>query len=266
MPLFPSSRLRRNRSSSLRVLLLLFLVGLSSCHRQKAILNEPVDQVYQMALQRIQKKKYYSARSLLQSLQSRIPQEDRELLPLVQLKLADAFYLEGGVLNLGESLSAYRSFLTYYPQGEEAAYAQFQVGMSLYGQVLAPDRDQDLTHKAIAEFEKVERLYPGTPYVEKARDQILSCREKLAAHEFVIGYFYYRRKDYMGAADRFRVILDKYPHFDRIEETLLLLGNSLVATSNPDEARLYFVRLVQEYPDGRFTREAHARLKEMGKG
>jgi outer membrane protein assembly factor BamD len=248
------------------VLALVLLVYLTSCHRQKEMLNEPVDQIYQLALHRIQKKKYYSARSLLQNLQARIPQEDRELLPLVQLKLADAFYLEGGILNLGEALSAYRNFLTYYPQRAEAAYAQFQVGMSLYGQVLAPDRDQELTHKAIAEFEKVERLYPGTPYVEKAREQILSCRERLAAHEFLIGFFYYRRKDFLGAADRFRVILDKYPHFDRTEETLFLLGDSLVATANPDEARLYFVRLVQEYPDGKFTREAHARLKELGKG
>ncbi|PYQ13794.1 MAG: hypothetical protein DMH00_03720 [Acidobacteria bacterium] len=250
----------------LLVLLLIPLFGLASCHRHQAVLTQPVDQVYKLALKRMQKKKYYSARSLLQSLQARIPQDDRDLLPLVQLKLADAAYLDGGILNLGEALTGYRSFLTYYPQREEAAYAQFQVGMSLYGQVLAPDRDQDLTTKAIAEFEKVERLYPDSPYVSQARDQILACREKLAAHEFLIGYFYYRRKNYLGSASRFREILDKYPHYTRTEETLFLLGSCLVATSNRDEARLYFSRLEQEYPGGRFTKKAQTLLKNLEEG
>ena len=255
----------RRRLRSL-ILLALPLLASVSCHRENPLLAEPVDQLYQASLHKMQKKKYYAARSLLQTLQARIPQEDRELLPLVQLKLADAYYLDGGALNLGEALSAYRNFLTYYPQREEAAYAQLHVGMSLFGQVLAPDRDQELTYKAIAEFEKVERLYPESPYVARARDQILACREKLASHEFLIGKFYYRRRQYLGAADRFRVILDKYPQYRRTEETLFLLGSCLVATSNPDEARLYFARLVDDYPDGKLTREAQARLKDLGKG
>ena len=237
-----------------------------ACHRKNPALTQPVDQLYQTAMQKMQKKKYYAARSLFQTLQARIPQEDRELLPLVQIKLADAFYLSGGFLNLGEALSAYRNFLTYYPQRDEAAYAQYQVGMSLFGQVLARDRDQDLTYKAITEFEKVERLYPSSPYVAQAQSQIVKCREKLAAHNFVIGGFYYKRKNYLGAADRYRVILDKFPQFSRTEETLFLLGNCLVHTLNPDEARLYFVRLVQEYPNGKHAREAQARLKEIAKG
>jgi outer membrane protein assembly factor BamD len=251
----------------LPVLLVGLLLGLVACHRQaKNPAAEPVDQVYKQALEKIAKKHYYSARSLLQSLQTRIPQDDRELLPLVQLKLADAFYLDGGILNLGEALNAYRNFLTYFSQRDEAAYAQFQVGQCYLGQVLAPDRDQALTYKAIDEYSKLERLYPNSSYVGVAREQILVCHEKLAAHEFVIGYFYYRRKAYLAAADRFRVVLDKFPQYSGTEETLLLLGNSLLATANPDEARLYFERLVHEFPDGRFTREARNRLKEQGKG
>jgi outer membrane protein assembly factor BamD len=247
-------------------LFLLLAVSVASCHKKNPALTEPIDQLYQSALQKMQKKKYFAARSLFQTLQARIPQEDRELLPLVQLKLADSYFLGGGVLNLGEALTAYRNFLTYYPQREEAAYAQYQVGMSLFGQVLAPDRDQELTFKAIAEFEKVERLYPDSPYVGKAQSQVLQCRENLASHNLIVGNFYYRRKNFLGAADRYRVILEKYPQYSRTEETLFLLGNCLVATLNPDEARLYYVRLIQEYPKGKYFRDAQARLKEIEKG
>jgi outer membrane protein assembly factor BamD len=245
-------------------LLLLFALG---CHRQNKVKPiEPVEQVYKQALEKMGKKRYFAARSLLQSLLTRIPQDDRTLLPLVQIRLGDAFYLDGGILNLGEALGSYRNFLTYYPQREEAAYAQYQVGMCYFGQVLAPDRDQDLTFKAIAEFEKVERLYPDSPYVEQAGKRILECRQRLAAHEFGIGRYYYKRKRYLAAADRFRVILDLYPHFSRTEEVIYLLGCSLFATSNPDEGRLYFDKLFQEFPDGKFTRPAKALLKKQGKG
>ena len=246
------------------VLLLIFALG---CHRQNKVKPiEPVDQVYKQALQKIGKKHYFAARSLLQSLLTRIPQDDRALLPLVQIRLGDAFYLDGGILNLGEALGTYRNFLTYYPQREEAAYAQYQVGMCYFGQVLAPDRDQDLTFKAIIEFEKVERLYPDSTYVEQAGARILECRQRLAAHEFGIGRYYYKRKRYLAAADRFRVILDKYPHFSETDEVIYLLGCSLFATSNPDEGRLYFDRLFQEYPDGKLTRSAKRLLKKQGKG
>jgi outer membrane protein assembly factor BamD len=245
----------------------LILLASLACHRQgKNKVIQPVDKVYLEGLQKMKKKRYYAARSLFQSVLTRIPQDDRELLPLVQLKLADAFYLDGGSLNLGEALGSYRNFLTYYPQRDEAAYAQFQLGMCYFGQVLAPDRDQELTYKAISEFEKIERLYPSSPYVEKARIQILLCRDRLAAHEFIIGRFYYKRKQYVAAADRLRVVLDRFPYYSRTEETLYLLGSCLMKTDNPDEARLYFERLVHDFPEGKFTPMARKALQEQGKG
>ena len=162
-------------------------------------------------------------------------------------------------------LFVHRQFTIAHPQ-LEAAYAQFQLGMCYFWQVLAPDRDQDLTYQAITEFEKVERLYPDSPYVEKARKQLLLCRDRLAAHEFLIGQFYYKRKRYLAAADRFRVVLDRFPAYSGTEETLYLLGSCLMNTANPDEARLYLERLVQEFPQGKFHAEARKLLKEHRKG
>lgn len=255
-------------SWSLAVVGLAFLsLTAPACHRQsKAAPTQPVEHVYQLALQKMQKKRYYPARSLLQSLLTRIPQDDRQLLPMVQLRLGDAYFRDGGILNLGEALGHYRNFLTYYPQHDEAAYAQYQTGLCYFGQVLAPDRDQELTYKAIAEFEKVERLYPDSPLVDQARARILGCRERLAAHEFFIGAYYYKRKHYLAAADRFRVILDKYPHYSQTEQVLYRLGASLFATANRDEARLYFDRLMHDYPTGKFTRQARDLLREQGEG
>jgi outer membrane protein assembly factor BamD len=211
--------------------------------------------VYEEALKKIKKKRYYAARDLLLTLQTRVPQDDRDLMPKVQLTLADSYYLDGGILNLSEALGAYRTFLTYYPQRAEAAYAQYQVGMCYFGQVLAPDRDQELTFRAMIEFEKVERLYPDSPHVNQAQARLKDCQERLAAHEFTIGQFYYKRKFFLAATNRFRLILDQYPSFDRIDETLYLLAASLYRIDNAAEGRLHVVRLLQEFPGSKFARK-----------
>ena len=102
--------------------------------------------------------------------------------------------------------------------------------------------------------------------MEKGRTQILLCRDRLAAHEYLVGRFYYQRKFYVAAADRFRVVLDRFPYYSRTEETLYLLGTCLMRTENPDEARLYFERLMHEYPQGKHTTEVRKILQEQAKG
>jgi hypothetical protein len=39
-----------------------------------------------------------------------------------------------------------------------------------------------------------------------------------------------------------------------------------MSTENPDEARLYFERLVNEYPQGKYTTGVRKILREQGKG
>src|SRR5690349_21632569 len=72
--------------------------------------NLPPLQVYELAEAKIAKKRYYTARTILQELLPRIPPEDRDLLPRVHLALAEAFFKDGGLANYGEALNAYRNF------------------------------------------------------------------------------------------------------------------------------------------------------------
>src|SRR4029450_9788165 len=101
-------------------------------------------------------------------------------LPKVQLAIADAFYQDGGMVNFGEALNSYRNFLTYFPQHECADYVQYMIGMSMFKQVLAPDRDQSMTVKAIDELRKVETLHPKSRYASLARQAIDQCNNRLA--------------------------------------------------------------------------------------
>jgi len=241
------------------VLVLAVLVpGASGCaaknKKQKLLL--PPQQVYEMALQKIAKKRYYTARTMLQEVVPRIPPDDREILPKIQLAIADAFFKDRGQLNFGEALNQYRTFLTYYPNHESADRAQFMVGMSLFEQALSPDRDQALTRQAIQEFQKVETVYPTSPYVAQAKQRIVDCYDRLAEHERLVGRFYQKRKKFNAAIDRYRAILDQYPRYTRTGQVLFDLGTCLLKVGNRPEAEEFFTRLFQDRPNSPLARRA----------
>jgi outer membrane protein assembly factor BamD len=209
----------------------------------------PPEEVYQKAMRKIEKKKYYSARTMLQNLLPRIPPEDRDLLPKVQLAIADAYFKDRGLLNYGEALNGYRNFLTYFPDHDQADHARFMVGMSLFEQVLAPDRDQALTLRAIDEFRKLEAAHPDSPYVARARRKIEECYDLLAEHERLVARFYQRRKAWSAAIDRYRSVLVQYPRYSNTHKVLFDLGVCLIATGKRTEAEAFFDRLARETPD-----------------
>ncbi len=251
--------MRAVRGPLARSVALLILAGVAlgapacAAKRREQKASLPPEHVYQMAMAKMEKKRYYTARGLLQEIVPRIPPEDRDLLPKVQLAIADSYYRDGGQLNYGEALNGYRNFLTYFPEHPSADRAQFMVGMSLFGQVLAPDRDQALTLKAIEEFRKVETVWPESPFVQQARRQVELCQDRLAEHERLIGWFYQRRKAWPAAIDRYRVILDKYPRYAKTSRVLYDLGRCLLAAGKRAEAEETLTRLLHDDPQGPLT-------------
>src|SRR5262249_1012660 len=197
-----------------------------------------------------------AARTMLQELLPRIPPEDRDLLPRVHLALAEAFFKDGGLSNYGEALNAYRNFLTYFPQHEKAAYAQLMVGVSMFRQVLAPDRDQAMTLKAIDELKKVELVYPRSPYVDEARKTIVQCYDRLAEKERLVGRFYQGKKVRPAAVERYRVVPDKYPQYSSMNRLLPDMGRCLLALNRRDEAGDLFTRLAALDRDGKMSQQA----------
>ena len=230
---------------------------------RKAEPAPPPDQVYRMAMEKMEKKRYYAARTLLQGLLPRVPPDDRELLPKIQMGIADSFFKERGQLNYGEALNSYRTFLTYYPNHEEADRAQFMVGMSLFQQALSPDRDQALTYQAIGEFQKVATVYPASSFTAEASRKIVACHDRLAEHERLVGRFYQKRKRYNAAIDRYRTILDQYPHYSQTGQVLFDLGRCLLLVGNRPEAEEFFSRLFQDEPAGKPTARARELLAEF---
>lgn len=220
------------------------------------------EQIYEIGVKQLSHKRWKKARKAFQGALGRITTTP-EIIAKVHLGLADAYFYDGGVINLAEALSRYTNFLTFYPNHEKADYAQYQLALCYLEQTLSPDRDQTQTEKALSEFLKVPNFYPNSEYVGPAMEKADVAREKLAEADFRIGRQYYKSGAWEGAVARFNTVLQNYPLYSRIDRLYLLLGDSLIQMKRIDEGRLYLQKLVAEYPKSKYSWDAEDILEDM---
>src|ERR1700722_17860710 len=119
-----------------------------------------------------------------------------------------------------ESINAAKRYITLHPGSADAAYAQYLIGASYFDQIPDVSRDQQRTERAIAALEEVTRKFPATEYAESARKKIEVGRDQLAAKEMDIGRWYLKQKDFIGAINRFKVVVTQYQRTRHVEEAL----------------------------------------------
>jgi len=220
-------------------------------------------QLYDQAMRELERHDLRRAKSILENVRY-VGDEDRALEPLVRLALADATFYQDYTIAYIDARSLYLDFVTFFGTHPRAPYAMYQAAMASLAQVNHPSKDQTQTVQAIQDLREVIRRYPTSPYAAAARTMVVRAEERLAEHEFLVGRFYMKRNAPVAAADRFRELLDEYPHYAEKDKVYLHLGQVLLALDNEDEARIWLDKLVRDYPRGSWTDEAIKELRAAG--
>jgi tetratricopeptide (TPR) repeat protein len=85
--------------------------------------------------------------------------------------------------------------------------------------------------------------------------------ERLAAHEFYVGSFYFKKKNYKGALVRFREVVGKYPNTELLDKALYFIGLSYDKLGEGELAADVYKTLVENYPDSPFASGAKKKIK-----
>ena len=247
--------------------LVLFAAAATGCAKKKNL--APIGFAsatvqYQQGMEQLQRGKLTQARTTLQQVSYTAEDDRPEIEPLVRIGLADATFYQRGALSLIDARNLYLDFVTLFADHRKAPYAQFQAGICSLNQVAAPSKDQTETRRAVAGLRDVERRFPGSNYADAAQRMRKVAEANLAEHEFMVGRFYLKRKKYLAAADRFRGVLEDYPHYVEIDKVYLYLGQALLRSNNDSEARVYLDKLVTDYPNGPYADQARKALTEAG--
>ena len=100
----------------------------------------------------------------------------------------------------------------------------------------------------------------------QVRQRLRDGRDRLSEHDFIVGRFYYRLKNYPGAIARFRQILDDDPAYTRRDQVYFHLAESLAGSNEVTEAIPYFARILEEFEASEYADDATARIAELEAG
>jgi outer membrane protein assembly factor BamD len=209
------------RAAALAALAISAAVALSGCSNTKALwarmwgssVPGPGDAAIEAdadlalrAQERLDSSDYAGAATLFQQLKDQYPQSRYAM--LAELRLGDAYYLNGKYI---EAYGAYDSFTDRHPMNDAVPYALYQKGMCWFQRMNGIDRDQSPTIQAINDFAYLVEVYPDSRYATMAHARVAEAMNSLAGHEFYVGEYYFKRKDYAAAMRRFRGLVRAYP-------------------------------------------------------
>lgn len=225
------------------------------------LLSLSKDQVFQRAEEQFEKKRWQKARTYYQHVYETYPNDPLGRRSL--LRIADTFFRQGDAVNLVEAQYKYRDFLNRYPTSEQADYASLQIAMSAFKQMERPDRDQQKTREAVEKFDDMLRAYPRSALKAEAEARRQEALDRLAKHEHIIARFYIRRGSWNAAQARLNFIMEKYPNYSDKVAVFYDLGESLAGLGRSGEARLYYERVLTEFPQSEYAERAKRRLDNM---
>ncbi|MCX6566370.1 MAG: outer membrane protein assembly factor BamD [Candidatus Aminicenantes bacterium] len=179
------------------------------------------------------------------------------------LAIAETYFQQKDEGSLILAAAQYRSFLGLYPTSPSAPLAQYRIGLCSYNKMLKPGRDQTKTTEALAEFKKTISMFPLTEEAKMAREKIRDCENRLAEQLFMIGEHYYKTKAFNPAVSRLNEILVNYPLFPEMDKVYFTLADSHFQAGKFDDAGPYFIKVVTDYPNGKYASKAQKRLKEI---
>lgn len=251
-------------------LLLAALLVAAACHRGPKIYRPVVDpellqlskeQLFEKGENNYGRKKWQRARTYFSHLYESFPNDPLGRRSL--LRIADTYYEQGDPVNLVEAQYKYRDFINRYPTSDQADYAMLRIAMCSFKQMEHPDRDQQKTREAVEKFNDMLRAHAKSPLAAEAEARRQDSLNRLARHEHLVARFYIKRGSNLSAVQRLNFLIDTYANYNDRAGAFFDLGNALTNLGRQGEARLYYERVLTEFPKSEYAKPAKRRLGEI---
>ena len=106
-----------------------------------------------------------------------------------------------------------------------------------------------MANQAIVSFEELLSKYPASEHVKEANENRLKTQKMLAEKEIYIADFYFKKRQWLSALNRYEAQIKKYPGTDFEPKALSRSAICAAKLANMDKARSLFNDLKTRYPD-----------------
>jgi outer membrane protein assembly factor BamD len=245
-----------------KILILLLLIITINCAPKTKSKYEGYNdqQLYDKALQAMEKKKWEQARELLKYLIENY--YDSKLIMPAKLALADSYFKQGGIENYIVATQLYEEYLKFYPSSIQADYAQYQIGLCYFHQINKPGRDQTNTMKTITSFNKLIENYPRSAYIQSAQEYIIKAYKNLNNHYLTIAKFYLKKKKWEPALNRLEEIIKTSPKESITAEIYYYYAETLEKAGRKEDSKMYYLLLQEKYPRSKYAIQSRKKISQ----
>ena len=151
-----------------------------------------------------------------------------------------------------DTIEEIKTFIRKYPNHRDTDYAYFLMGMAYYNQIIDETRDLNSILMAKEQFEKVIKDYPNTEYALDAKFKLYLIQDILASKEMYLGRYYFDKKKWIPAINRFKSIIQDYDTTIYTEEALHRLVELYYIIGLEEEAKKYAQLLGYNYQSSKW--------------
>jgi outer membrane protein assembly factor BamD len=174
---------------------------------------------------------------------------------------AYAYYKAG---KTPEAIASAERYTVMHPGTKDAPFAHHIIASAYFDEMKGANRDQQNTRKALEQLKILKTRYPDSKYAENADNRIRVAEDTLAAAEMEVGRYYLKRKNYIGAINRFKTVASDYQTTAHVEEALMRLTECYMALGIKQEAQTAAAVLGHNFPNSKWYKDAYALLQSDG--
>lgn len=258
-PITARRALRRFLLPALPGLLAFALVacGTTSSEDEELVPEQPVEQLYNDAMDKLYEDNYREAAELFDEVERQHPYS--VWATKGTLMSAFSYYRNA---DYAEAVVALDHFIGLHPAHENIDYAYYLRALCYYERITDVSRDQTMTQRARESLEELINRFPDSQYAADAEPKLVLVRDQLAGKEMLIGRFYQTRGHYLAAINRFRNVVTNYERTSHVPEALLRLTELYTAMGVMDQAQEYAAVLGYNFPGSEWYEDSYDLIVE----
>ena len=158
----------------------------------------------------------------------------------------------------GDAIAELKRFIRVYPTHKDLGYVYYLLAICYYEQIVDEKKDLQSIVNAKENFNVVLKNYPNSEYAIDAEFKIDLIDDILAAKEMYLGRYYFDKKKWISAINRFRKIIDDYDTTIYAEEALHRLVEVHYTIGLINEAEKYAQLLGYNYQSSKWYENSYS--------
>ena len=175
--------------------------------------------------------------------------------PKSALMAAYSYYIQD---YYGDAVAELIRFQKVYPKHKNLDYSYYLLALCYYEQIVDEKKDLQAIINAKNTFNILLKNYPKTEYSIDADFKLDLINDILASKEMYIGRYYFSRKKWIPAINRFRAVVDEYETTIYVEEALHRLVEVYFILGLKEESQKYASLLGYNYKSSQWYKKTYS--------